>query len=222
MRSTILRQSGWLLLALAVPALAQSKAPSPEKQGSASAVSEQCQCAAFEGRVQGGEAYSHPLGGGLVFHLRPQEMNQGWQIVISPEGSQQDWAYPVNPPLRSANAQAMMSGWGEGVRARLGYPHQVRFLLQKADYERMSQRVSDALWPYSAKDPEHATEAYFDELARVRTGLVEVTALDYDRSGPPESVEWMRFRVVVTVPRDFAADPRLNWRPGACAPPEQR
>jgi hypothetical protein len=222
MRSTILRHSGWLLLALAAPALAQSKALSPGKQGSASAMSEQCHRAAFEDRARGGEAYSRPLGGGLVFHLQPEGKNQGWQIVVSPEGSQQDWAYPVNPPLRSANAQAMMTGWGEGVRARLGHPHRVRFLLEKADYERMSQRVSDALWPYSAKDPEHATEAYFDELARVRTGTVEVTAIDYDRSGPPKSVEWMRFLAVVTVPGDFAADPRLNWRAGACAPPEQR
>jgi len=221
MRSTILRQGGWLLLALAAPALAQSKAPSPGKQGSVSVVSEQCRCAAFEGRVRGGEAYSRLLGGGLVFHLRPQPKNQGWQIVISPEGSQQDWAYPVNPPLRSANAQAMMTGWGEGVQARLGYPHQVHFLLQKADYEQMSRRVSDALWPYSAKDPEHATEAYLDELARVHTGTVEVTAIDYDRSEPPDSVEWMRFRAVVTVPGDFAANPRLNWRPAACAPPVQ-
>jgi len=210
-----------LLLALASsPALSQSRAhPSPEKQEESSLENLPCRRAVFEARIRGGEAYSRSLGGGLVFHLRPEEKNQGWQIVVSPEGSQQDWAYPVNPPLRSANAQAMMTGWGEGVRARLSYSHQVRFLVHKADYERMSQLVSDALWPYSAKDPEHATEAYFDELARVQTGTVEVTALDYDRDGPPESVQWMRFRAVVVTPGDFAADPQLDWRPAACPPP---
>jgi hypothetical protein len=212
-----------LLVALAsLPSYSQSTAQlSPQKQREISQQQEPCRRAVFEARVRGGEAYSRLLGGGLVFHLQPQSGNQGWKIVVSPEGSQEDWAYPVNPPLRSANAQAMMTGWGESVRARLGYSHQVYFLLEKADYERMFQLVSDALWPYSAKDPEHATEAYFDALSHIRTGMVEVTALDYDRDGPPESVQWMRFRAVVTVPGDFAADPQLDWGTAACPAPAE-
>jgi hypothetical protein len=222
MRGEIFRRCSWLLLAFAVSVLAQSTPPSCPERQSAPAAPEPCRRAVFEACIRGGEAYSLPLGGGLVFHLRPEPKHRGWQIVVSPENSRDDWAYPVNPPLHSANAQAMRTGWGESVRTRLSYPHSVYFPLKRSDYRKMSYLAASTLWPNPKKSFDLATDAYFNALIHLRTGLVEVTALDYDRSGSPKSVEWMRFRAVVTVPSDFAADPQLQWTGGACGPPLRR
>jgi hypothetical protein len=214
---------GLLLTLVSLPAAAQDTPSScPEPPPSAFVEPKPCQRAVFEGCIRAGEAYSLPIGEGLVFHLRPEPKNLGWRIVISPDKSRDDWTYPINPPLHSANAQAMMTGWGESVRTRLSYPHAVYFPLKRSDYLRMAHMAANTLWPNPQKVVDVNTEYYFTALAWVRKGMVKVTALDYDRDGPPESVQWMRFRAVVTVPNDFAADPGLDWTGSACAPPWRR
>jgi len=223
MRSTGLWMIVGLLFSLASsPAAAQTTPACPENPPSALAEPEPCQRVIIEACIRGGEAYSLPIGDGLVFQLQPEPKNRGWKIVVSPEKSRDDWAYPVNPPLHSANAQVMMTGWGESARSRLRYPHSVYFPLKRGDYLRMAHMAANTLWPNPQKVVDINTEYYFTALAWIRKGMVEVTALDYDRDGPPESVQWMRFRAVVTVPSDFAADPRLDWTGSACAPPWRR
>jgi hypothetical protein len=175
-----------------------------------------CQRTIFAGRVKGLEAFRQSLGGGLVFHLDPWKNNLGWTIAISPKESNDDWAYPVNPPLRSRNSQYMATGYGDAVKDVLKYRHEVYFLLTEANYREISKLVGEALWPYTSKEPEKTAERYFEALNAVKTGTVIVKAVDYDKDGPPETVDWMQFQTVVIVPLGFEGDIGLSWTTGIC------
>jgi hypothetical protein len=174
------------------------------------------------GTVKGGDSFQQPLGNGLILHLDPLKDKWGWEIVVSPqESTRDDWAYPVNPPLRFGNSQYMGTGYGESVKQKLSYPHEIRFLLTNADYSRMSKLVRNALWPYESPPPENAATEYLAALKSVATGIVILTPIDYDRGGPPETVEWMKFKAVFIVPRGFTATSELHWKTGTCGPKEQ-
>lgn len=109
---------------------------------------------------------------------------------------------------------------GETVRRQLEFAHVVRFVLTVNDHERMSRLVEDALWPYYAKDPEHAVENYLDALSKIPTGLLVVNAINYDKLGSSDQVRWMDFDVTVTVPSTFDATGELKWTTAPCpAPP---
>jgi hypothetical protein len=181
-----------------------------------------CIRADFVGSVNGGASLQQPLGNGLVLHFNPLKDKWGWEIVVSPQESvSDDWAYPVNPPLRFGNSQYMGTGYGESVKQKLSYPHEIRFLLTNADYSRMSKLARDALWPYESTQPESAATAYLTALKTVATGTVILSPIDYDRGGPPETVDWMKFKAVVIVPRIFAGSSELHWKAGSCEPKAQ-
>jgi hypothetical protein len=177
------------------------------------AFAQNCQYATIEGQVTGGNSFRQPLGNGLVFRLDAFKDNFGWQIAVSPENSTDDWAYPVNPPLRSENSEWLGTGYGDIAREVLSYPHEVRFLLNRTDYSRMIQLATEALWPYMSKEPEKAASVYLDALKTVRTGSLLLTTQDYDRSGPPETVAWMKFSILIVVPKGFRGYSGLHWTP---------
>lgn len=184
---------------------------------STSVVAQSCIGADFVGSAKGGDAFQQPLGNGLMLHLNPLRGKRGWEIVVSPQDRiSDDWAYPVNPPLRFGNSQYMGTGYGESVKQKLMYPHEVRFLLTNADYSRLSKLAQDALWPSQSPQPENAATAYLAALKSVATGTVVLTPIDYDRSGSPETVEWMKFKVAVTVPTGFLGAKDLRWKPVTC------
>jgi len=181
-----------------------------------SAFSQSCLRASFEGSVKGGQVFRQPLGNGLVIRFDPLKDKWGWEVVVSPQESTDDWAYPVNPPLRFGNAQYLGTGYGEPVKQKLSYPHEIHFLLTNADYLRMSKLASDALWPYQSRQPDKAAAAYLDALKTVAHGTVILTPIDYDRDAPPEKIEWMKFSAVVIAPQGFQGDTALHWTKGGC------
>ncbi len=183
---------------------------------SAYALAQNCQTAKFNGQLKGSDAFQQSLGNGLVFRLIPLKDNWGWQIIISPRNSQDDWAYPVNPPLRFGNSQYLGTGYGETVKEQLKHEHEVRFLLTSTDYAQLFELAQDALWPYRAKEPNKATSDYLAALDRVKTGTVKLVALDYDKNGPPEKVNWMSFDAHVITPKGFHGDSGLDWRTIEC------
>jgi hypothetical protein len=67
---------------------------SPQQNPSSAAVTPSCHEYSFEGRVNGGEEYSHELGGGLSIHLipslAPKNENWGWVIQVRPLDSTAD------------------------------------------------------------------------------------------------------------------------------------
>lgn len=167
------------------------------------------------GQVNAGKSFRQPLGNGLVLHLDPLKDDSGWQAAISPEGSDDDWAYPVNLPLRFGNSEYLGTGYGEPVREVLSYAHVIRFPLTYEDYSRISNLAREALWPDQSK--QKATAAYLDALKTVKTGAVVLSPLDYDKDGPPEKTKWMKFNAIVVIPQGFMIHSELHWTTGSCS-----
>jgi hypothetical protein len=182
---------------------------------------EQCKKAVFSGSINGGEPYSRELGSGLTLKLIPLKDNWGWEIQVRPHDSNDDYGYPLNPPLRGGNAQYLGTGYGITAREQLSQEHEVRFILDAADYQRIFKLASDALWPYQAPNPDNAAQLYFDAIARAQSGLIRFAIRDFETNSDGNEVKWMRFDVTVIVPSNFEMASDLKGVSAECpAQPE--
>jgi hypothetical protein len=174
----------------------------PQKTQGSSPVSA-CHEFAFDGRISGGEEYSHELGGGLLLRLTPSlappNENWGWVIQIQPRDSNDDYAWPVNPPFHSGNSQWLATGYNESAQQQLSYEHDVFFVLNKAEYERATKLANDAL---NISDPEAAGK-FFAILPTLRSAVLKLKPTKYETMNEGKSVSWMQFSVSVTAPASF-------------------
>ncbi|MCU1283926.1 MAG: hypothetical protein JWO13_276 [Acidobacteriales bacterium] len=174
------------------------------------AVGQSCQETTVSGYVKRGEGYSLAVGSDLEVRLVPMKDDWGWLIEAGPLGSPQDWAWVTNPPYHSGNSQLLGTGYGENARDQLKRPHQVRFVLNKADYDWMSELVEEQQKNSKAVGP------LLSALSEVKTASAVVSAVDYEREGDPKQVRWMRFSLKVSVAPSFARSKALKWVKGAC------
>ena len=112
-----------------------------------------CRSVSFEAELSAGDSFGKMVGGNLVFRLHPMPSGpkgrlNGWRLILAPsQAADKDYIYPVNPPLRFNGLQILGPSYGEDTKASLGQPHEMRFLLNQADYDRISPLVTNALWP---------------------------------------------------------------------------
>ena len=132
-----------------------------------------------------------------------------------------DYIYPVNPPLRFNGLETLGPGYGDDVKASLGHPHEMRFLLDAADYDRLWPLVTNALWPSDAPDPEAAADKYFQALKSLTTGYLTITVQNYDVDPTNGSIRSITFVAEFTAPKSFAFDLALKPRPSRCVTEEQ-
>jgi len=193
-------------LSVSVLALGQQQKTPP------AAITPDCLEFSLEGRVNGGEEYSHELGGGLRIRLLPAKENWGWMIQVQPMGSTDDYAYPVNPPFHSGNSQWLSTGYGETVEQQLKYEHEVYFVLNRAEYEHAGKLVEDAL---SSSDP-RAAGKFLSALPALRSAVLRIRPLKYETTDAGKSVNWMQFGMTVTTPANFRPALGLNARRITC------
>lgn len=157
----------------------------------------------FDGRISGGEEYSHELGGGLLLWLTPSlappKENWGWVIQVRPRESNDDYAWPVNPPFHFGNSQWLATGYNETAEQQFSREHEVFFVLNKAEYERATKLTNDAL---NSSDPEAAGK-FLSILPTLRSAVLKLKPTKYETTSEGKSVSWMQFSVVVTVPASF-------------------
>ena len=169
----------------------------------ASAAAQSCRTASFGARVDGTAAFRRELGEGLSFHLVPLGKSEGWTIEVRPLGKTDDYAYPLNPPLRMGNSQWLGTGYSDTAEQRLSYEHVVYFVLNAADYDKIMKLVQDALWPYNAPDPDKAGELYLSALAALPAGSLILKPAKYETENEGKKVKWMEFSVQVITPSTF-------------------
>jgi hypothetical protein len=212
------------LVSIAEIAVEPPQSPPQSKATMGAAQSEQCIQTRFSGYLEGGQPYSRDLGGGLAFRLNPLQQfrtkhKEGWLIQVMPnESSNQDYAYPLNPLLRQANPQWVATAYDFTVRQQLSHEHDVRFILDPAEYKRIDKLTTDALWPYYAPNPDKAAEIYLNAIEQARSGLIRFVPMSFDTSTDGSSVHWMNFNIFVTVPSDFQLAPDLNAVSTECPP----
>ena len=175
-----------------------------------------CHESAFDGRIGGGEEYSHELGGGLLLRLTPSlapsNENWGWVIQVQPRDSNDDYAWPVNPPFHFGNSQWLATGYNESAQQQLSREHEVFFVLDKAEYERATKLANDAL---NSSDPEAAGK-FLAILPTLRSAVLKLKPVKYETTNEGKSVSWMQFSVSVTAPASFQPASGMDTKNIAC------
>ena len=177
-----------------------------------------CHKIALQGLLRAGEQFSSKIGGGLELRLLPIRFSDpstgtpldGWRIQLVPTevaGSVQegeDRIYPANLPLRFNPWQEIGSTYGMTAEQKLERPILYSFVPDDEGFRRIRDLATDALWPYSARDPAHATEAYFAVLNTLALGTIRLTATHYRTAEGGKSIVEMAFIAQIIAPEDFA------------------
>ena len=196
---------GIFVLPLVRPQKTQRSSPGPA-----------CHQFAFDGRISGGGEYSHELGGGLLLRLAPSlappNENWGWVIQVQPLDSNDDYAWPVNPPFHFGNSQWLATGYNESAQQQLSYEHEVFFVLNKAEYERATKLANDAL---NSPDPEAAGK-FLAILPTLRSAVLKLKPVKYEITNEGKSVSWVQFSVSVTAPASFQPASGMDTKDIAC------
>jgi hypothetical protein len=168
--------------------------------------------------LNAGDSFERELGGGLLFRVR-SEKALGWLLDIVPaEANTKDYIYPVNLPLRLNGNQTLGPGYGESVKSSLAHPHEMRFLLNRSDYDRVFGLIGNVLWSYQTSDPDKALSDYTNAVDEARKGSLKVTVSSYKTDLKTGALTRIKLRVAVTTPPDFQFAPHLNPLPWPCHP----
>lgn len=181
-----------------------------------------CHSIVLTGELQSGGHFEKAIGGELVFRLEPEGLGpdgklHGWRIdLVSSRQPDHDYIYPVNPPVRFNGLQILGPSYGDDTKTSLEHPHEMRFLLNRADYDRILPLLNNALWPYSAPHPDKADDEYVSGLKALVVGQVTLTVRTYDADPVSGSIRRIAFQAEFTTPGNFEFDPALKPKPAAC------
>src|ERR1041385_7786741 len=168
-----------------------------------------CRSFILAGELAAKATFKRDIGNGLSFQLRPTTLGakgqlDGWEIyILRSDDLEHDYIYPVNIPLRFNGVQILGASYNDDARTSLGRPHEMWFLLNKADYDKLWPAVEHALWPYSASHPDKTTDEFFEALKAVSTGWLKMSVLSYDIAPDADSARRIKFQAEFTVPADF-------------------
>jgi hypothetical protein len=185
-------------------------------------VSGPCHAIVIRGELSAGQRFEKAINKELVFRMEPQHLGpkgdlNGWEVSLaSSTNINRDYIYPVNPPLRFNGMQILGPSYGENTQNSLGHPHRMRFLLSKEDDDRLWPLVENALWPYSAPDPDKAADQYVRALESLTTGELNLTVLSYTADPETGSVRHIRFRATFIAPRSFEFHNALMPKRSSC------
>ncbi len=177
-----------------------------------------CQFVSFKVHLNAVDNFERELGGGLLFRMT-SEKEPGWFLDIVPaEANTKDYIYPVNLPLRLNANQTLGPGYGETVKSSLGHPHEMYFLLNRPDYDRVFGLIGNVLWSYQTSDPDKALADYTNAVDEAKKGWLRVAVSSYKTGPKTGALSRIKVRVDVTTPQDFEFAPHLNPLSWPCHP----
>ena len=176
-----------------------------------------CLSVSFKVHLDAGDSFERELGGGLLFRVRSLKDPSWFLDIVPAEANTKDYIYPVNLPLRFNANQTLGSGHGETVKSSLAHPHEMRFLLNRSDYDRVFGLMGNVLRSYQTSDPDKALSDYTNAVDDARKGSLRVTVSSY-KTNPKGALTRIKLRVEVTTPPDFQFAPHLNPLPWPCRP----
>ena len=193
------------------PAHVQTK-PAATAEGSVSAIA--CRELSFTARINGDEEYSRELGDKLWVRFAPTKDKWGWIVSVGPADSTDDYAWPVNPPLRGDNSQYLSTGYGDTVEYRLRHEHQIFFVFDRAHYNQAMKLVNDEAF---SKNDDGASR-YLAALPTIPAGILYLKPIRFDVVNEGKSVNWMEYSLTVIVPVSFEPAAGLNAKERPCPP----
>jgi hypothetical protein len=176
-----------------------------------------CLSVSFKVHLDAGGSFERELGGGLLFRVRSLKDPSWFLDIVPAEANTKDYIYPVNLPLRFNGNQTLGPGYGETVKSSLAHPHEMRFLLNRSDYDRVFGLIGNVLRSYQTSDPDKALSDYTNAVDDARKGSLRVTVSSY-KTDAKGALTRIKLRVEVTTPPDFQFAPHLNPLPWPCRP----
>lgn len=175
-----------------------------------------CNAVTFKFSLKAGESFQKAIGN-LTFKVQSgtaQERPNGWTFSLD-NADGQDFIAPVSIPLRFNPSQILGPGYGLSARDSLKNNRELPFLISDSDYELIVPLWRNALWSYSAPDPDHAADNYVGALGRIPLGMLRLKILQADVS-PEDLIRSASFEIEFTTPAQFHFDPSLSPRPSSC------
>jgi hypothetical protein len=181
-------------------------------------------CHSFEvtSELAAEKSFERAIGNGLRFQITPDKLDangkfNGWDIlIVHPNAPDQEYIYPVNPPLRFNGLQILGPSYGDDAKVSLGHPHEMWFLLNKADYDQLWPAVEHVLWPYNAPHPDQVADEYSQALSKVATGRLKLSVPSYGLNPGSDSIQRMQFQAEFIVPDGFPVASDLKIKDAAC------
>ena len=168
----------------------------------------------FDGRINGDEKYSRELGNELWVRFAPMKDKWGWIVSVGPADSSDDYAWPVNPPLRGGNSQYLGTGYGDAVAYRLKNEHRIFFVFDRANYDHAVKLVNDQA--FSKND--NGASRYLAAHPTIPAGILYLKPIRFEVVNEGKSVNWMEYSIIVVVPGSFQPAARLNAKERSCPP----
>lgn len=178
-------------------------------------VSPQCHSVSFEVKLDVYDDSEQSLGRNLLFRVQTLK-EPGWFIDIVPaDATAKDYIYPVNPPLRFNGSQYLGPGY-ESLKSSMSYAHEMPFLLNRVDYDRVSSLIGNVLWPHQTADPDKAASDYKNAVKNAKKGWLKVTISSYKLDAKTSELAGIELRVQVTTPMSFEFAPDLKSELASC------
>jgi hypothetical protein len=193
----------------AAPAHVQTKL-AVTAEGSVLAIA--CRELSFTARINGNEEYSRELGDKLWVRFAPTKDKWGWIVTVGPADSTDDYAWPVNPPLRGDNSQYLSTGYGDTVEYRLGFEHRIFFVFDRAHYDQAVKLVNDEAFSKDA----YGASRYLAALPTIPAGILYLKPIRFEVVNDGKSVNWMEYSLTVIVPVSFEPAAGLNAKERPC------
>src|SRR5262249_30728341 len=95
-------------------------------------------------------------------------------------------------------------------------PREVRFLLSRADYDRLWPFLTNALWPYNAPRPDRAGDEYVNEAKTLPMGVLKVEVLSFQVNPSADSLTHMKVQVTFIAPESFPFQAELKAGSSGC------
>jgi hypothetical protein len=184
---------------------------SAQKQPSFSCVS-----VSFKVSLDASNDFQRELGGGLLFRVTSQKPPAWFIDIVPAEENTKDYIYPVNPPLRFNPNQTLGPGYGETIHSSLSHPHEMNFLLNRSDYDRIYGMIGNVLSPSQTPDPDKAVSDYNQAVDNERKGSLKLTVSSYKTDPKTGALARIKIRVSITTPPDFQFAPGLTPWPASC------
>jgi len=181
-----------------------------------------CRSFTVTGELAAKASFERIIGNGLSFQMKPTMLGangqlNGWEIYIAQPGHvEHDYIYPVNFPLRFNGVQILGTSYNDDAKASLERPHEMWFMTNKTDYDKVLPVLNNALWPYMSPHPDKVGEEFSAVLKTVETGWLEVTVLNYDLAPDQDSIQRIKFQIQFIVPRSFKLPAGLSSGKAAC------
>jgi hypothetical protein len=186
----------------------------PAVTGERSVSATACRELSFNGRINGDEEYSRELGDKLWVQFAPTKDKWGWIVSIGPADGTDDYASPVNPPLRGDNSQYLSTGYGDTVEYRLKNEHRIFFVFDRANYDRALKLVNDEAFSKNAD----GASRYRAALPTIPTGILYLKPIRFEAVNEGKSVNWMEYSLTVIVPASFEPAAGLSPKQRPCPP----